>query len=343
MYIGEGEFAQYELGEALGEGTDLQVFAGRHRSTGAEVVLKRPHPTLVSRNQHQDVEARIRNSATLRQDFEGELPHVPRLLGVSGMANHDSLFGDTLGHEYTVTVESRARGVPLVGSLVDGLRKRPTGLPMNLFCLHPLQTRVDRGEIPIILDILETVESFYRVGYLLMDLRPQNVFFSPKTGDVSIIDVGDFRVPSQATRRLPLLDINDVFLDLLRWYVPAGDPPLDFDSWTRYTEPPRSPRFEHAVDDTLRLFVSEETTDDRALAIDMLERIKTRGYTRISEFESDIRGFFDLRTRRLTSSPVLASQMGLWKQGIAMMHDDYWRKFLFSAQPDLATYETAPL
>ncbi|MCH8309828.1 MAG: hypothetical protein IIB17_04945 [Chloroflexi bacterium] len=177
------------------------------------------------------------------------------------------------------------------------------------------------------------------MGYLLMDLRPQNVFYSPKTGDVSIIDVGDFRVPQEATRRHPLLDINDVFLDLFRWHVPASDPPLDFDSWTRYTEPPRAPRFEHAVDDTLRLFASEEATEDRSLAMGILERIKARGYSSIPEFETDVREFFELRKRRITSSPALASQMGLWKQGIAMMRDDYWRKFLFSAKPDLTAYE----
>jgi hypothetical protein len=210
---------------------------------------------------------------------------------------------------------------------------------MHLFCLHSLQNHATRGETPILLDVLETVETFYEAGYLLMDVRPQNVFYSPKTGEVSIIDVCDFRMPREATRRHPPLDINDVFLDLFRWYVPASDPPLDFDLWTRYTEPLRSPQFERAVDDTLRLFASEELTDDRTLAIRVLDIIKARGYSSISEFETDIREFFDLRRRRITSSPVLASQTELWKQGIAMMHDDYWGKFLFSAEPDLTTFQ----
>ncbi|MDP6511919.1 MAG: hypothetical protein QF878_01835, partial [SAR202 cluster bacterium] len=236
MLISDEELARYQPGETLGEGADLQVFAGRNRDTGADVVLKRPHPTLVSRNQHHDVEATTHDLVRIRSELGGEIAHVPSLLGVSGPKNHDSLFGDSLGNEYTVTVESRARGVPLVGSVVDGLRKHPIGLPMNLFCLSSLQPHAIRGETPLLLDILETVGVFYEVGYLLMDMRPQNVFYAPETGEVSIIDVGDFRAPREATQRHPPLDIHEMLLDLLRWHLPANDPPLEMDSWTQYTE-----------------------------------------------------------------------------------------------------------
>jgi serine/threonine protein kinase len=327
MHIDESELARYEVTGALGEGADYQVFASKHPRTGEDVVLKRPHPTLVAGNQHQAVESRTRDLADLRQESGVELPHVPSLLGVSALANHDSLFGDSLGYDYTVTVESRATGVPLVGAVFDGIRKHPIGLPVNIFCIHPLQ-EVESREMPILVDILETVEVFYKLGYLLMDVRPQNVFYSPNSGDISIIDVCDFRKPREATQRHPPLDMNDMLLDLFRWYVPAGDPPLEFDSWTQYVEPPRSARLERAAEDTKRIFLREERTEDRGLAIRVLDRIKSRGYSRVSEFKVEVVELMELRKLRLASSPTLETQIGLWKQGMAMMHDDYWSKFL---------------
>jgi hypothetical protein len=171
-----------------------------------------------------------------------------------------------------------------------------------------------------------------------MDMRPQNVFYAPKTGEVSIIDIGDFCAPREATQRHPPLDIHDMLLDLVRWHLPANDPPLEIDSWTRYAEPLRSPQFEGAVDDTRRLFSNEDLTDDRALAMRILDRIKARGYSGVSEFKTDAQEFFELRRQRITSSPALPAQMELWKQGVAMMRDDYWSKFLFSGGLDLSTY-----
>jgi serine/threonine protein kinase len=341
MHTDESELARYEVTGVLGEGADYQVFASKHPHTGADVVLKRPHPTLVAGNQHQAVESRTRDLADLKQGFGDELPHVPKLVGVSQRANHDSLFGDSLGYDYTVTVESRATGVPLVGAVFDGIRKHPIGLPVSIFCIHPLQDGEIR-ETPILVDILETVESFYKMGYLLMDVRPQNVFYSPKTGDISIIDVCDFRKPREATQRHPPLDMNDMLLDLFRWYVPAGDPPLEFDSWTQYIEPPRSARLERAAEDTKRIFLREERTEDRGLAIRVLERIKARGYSRVSEFRDEVVEVLELRRVRLASSPTFESHISLWKQGLAMMHDDYWSKYLFSADSDLTAYGSAP-
>ena len=86
MHISGSELAQFELREVLGEGADFQVFAGRHLDTGADVVFKRPHPTLVSRNQHQEVEAAIHDLARIRSELNGEIPHTPVPLSLSGPA-----------------------------------------------------------------------------------------------------------------------------------------------------------------------------------------------------------------------------------------------------------------
>lgn len=338
MLGGDWDPDRYELGHLMGEGADLQVFWSRDSITGDEVVLKRPHPTLVSRDQHGDVEARTRNLAALIRGANGNLPHLACLLVVSDAARHRSLFGDDLGHDYTVTVQSRARGVPLLGSVVDGLKNNPVGLPMNLFCLHPLRTHSTRGDRAIILDILETAETFHRMGYVLMDLRPQNVFYSPGSGGITLIDVGDFREPREATTRHPTFDMHDMFLDLFRWYVPAADPPVQFESWVGVVDHPVTPRFERAVDDTKRLFTAAEPTEDRAMAARMLDRVRARGYPNVSSFSNDVGDLLRTRQKRLASSADLELRRGLWDRAAAAMHDGYWEKFLFDGGTEMSSY-----
>ena len=54
------------------------------------------------------------------------------------MRTHDEFFGDALGGEYRVTVEHRAKGIPLLGDHMARITGVPVGAGQNLFALHPL-------------------------------------------------------------------------------------------------------------------------------------------------------------------------------------------------------------
>lgn len=338
MFIGDFEFRDIELSEILGEGADFQVFGAENVRTGTNLVIKRPHPVLVSRNEHQAVENRIRYSVKLRDLLGGCIPHVAELIGVSESGDNVKLFGDDLGNDYIFTVELRAEGIPLIGATVDALKRQPVGLPMNLFCLYPLRAHSIRGSTSIFMDVLETVESFYNAGVLLLDVRPQNVFYAPKTGNISIIDLGDLRKLGSITRKAPSLDINDMVLDLFSWYIPINDPPIIWDSWTQALGPQKSSIFEQAVDDIIGLFSADPLTEDKYVAIKILHRIKMRRYTTIHEFTLDVSELFRCRTNRLRADPKLSSQIQLWDKGLSTMYDLHWRKFLFHAESDLLNY-----
>ena len=60
----------------------------------------------------------------------------------------------------------------------------------NLFALHPLVQGAFEGRQSIFEQILDVEEALTRVDYLIMDLRPQNVFFDPKRGEITVIDIG---------------------------------------------------------------------------------------------------------------------------------------------------------
>ena len=61
------DLQRFKLEITLGEGADLQIFAATDTETGRPVVVKRPHPTLITRRQHHDVEERLLRAIGLRQ------------------------------------------------------------------------------------------------------------------------------------------------------------------------------------------------------------------------------------------------------------------------------------
>jgi len=58
-----------------------------------------------------------------------------------------------------------------------------------------------------------------------MDLRPQNVFFDPRQGTITVIDIG-MCVDQRATSgRQPALDIHDCLAELCKFYLQPQSPP----------------------------------------------------------------------------------------------------------------------
>ena len=169
----------FQLHERLGEGADSEAFAATDTRTGAPVVVKRPHPMLIARGQHDAVERRMAKVIALRERLGDALPHVAKMIAYTQRANHDAYFGDALGEPYTVVVEERALGVPLVGSAIDGIKRHPIGAPQNLFAVHPVIAHERRGRFSIVRDIMEVAGAFSDAGALILDMRPQNIYFAP--------------------------------------------------------------------------------------------------------------------------------------------------------------------
>ena len=176
------DLARFKLEGLLGEGADLQVFSATDIATGDAVVLKRPHPTLVQRGQHGDVERSLLRAKALRDRPRSALPHLAQMIGHGRQSTGDTYFGDTLEIGYMVAVERRARGLPLMGSASDAVKGMPIGLPQNLFVRHPAVPRRSGGPFTIATDLLDTAEAFLRGGHLLLDLGC--LLFSPRQANL---------------------------------------------------------------------------------------------------------------------------------------------------------------
>lgn len=338
MALESVDLDRYRLGPMIGGGADRQVFAATDLETGDQVVLKRPHPELVVRGQHRDPEEQKRRTLDPRA-LGVDVPHLPRLLGVASIAPHAAYFGDSLANEYTVTVEERARGVPLVGGVVDGLMGHPIGVPMNLFCLYPLVIRPGRGAASVVMNVLSVVDRFYQAGVLLTDLRPQNVFYAPGTSEVTVVDIGAGRPVADVTTRRPRSDVHDLFLDLFRWYSTPNDTSGDILAWGRADELDLPPAFDAAAARLAALYESVPHPPDRDAALGILERIAGREFAGVGEFSGEFGRFLEARAARLMGDEAASDN---WQEALSMLERPYWTKYLFDASTELAHYRRRP-
>ena len=312
------EIGRFELGGLLGEGADMQAFGAVDSESGARVVVKRPHPTLVSRGMHGEVERRTRLQAEVRARI-GDVKGLVRLYGLSERGSFGWYFGDELGHPYPVLVEERAKGIPLLGGVSDMIRGHPVGLPLNLFALHPAKGYVSQGYENPVFTVLGVIERVYETGYLAQDLGPQNVFYSPGSGESVVIDLGTLGEPSAATSRRPAFDLNDILFDVFRLYTTPESPPREATGFARAREFRLSGTLERRAEALSREYAGVGGGRTEA-ALEILSRIGRRGYESAARFGADLRGY-------------LAAERGdaedVWREALDGLKSGYWRKYLF--------------
>jgi hypothetical protein len=61
----------------------------------------------------------------------------------------------------------------------------------------------------------------------------------------------------------------------------------------------------------------------------------------IASFRQDLQQYFAVCAERNRSLPDFPSLVSVWRQGLEMLKDQYWRKFLFNPDADLAQYVRA--
>jgi hypothetical protein len=74
------------------------------------------------------------------------------------------------------------------------------------------------------------------------------------------------------------------------------------------------------------------------VTVGMLQRIKKRDYGSIAPFRRDLQEYAAALDERNKSLQDFSSLMVIWHEGMAMLRDKYWRKYLFNPETDLAQY-----
>jgi hypothetical protein len=330
---------RFRLQGLLGVGAQYEVYAAIDSETGAAVVLKRPWAQSLKGGQYHSVDALSARLIEIHRLLGAVAPLISHLIGYTERARHDHYFGDANPQEYHVLIEERAPGVPLVADLKDKFRGVPIGLGQNLFALYPMVPRLAGGSAPILLQLLEVEEAFTQRDCLVMDLRPQNVFFDPWHGTITVIDIGTFIDADTARQRHQPLDLHDCLAELCKFYLAPQTPPDQADSYGEPFGMGPALGFTREVDRMMQSYRQLAEGPLQAVAIAILERLKRRDYGTVEAFRQDLQGYFALIDERNRTLPAWPKLVDAWRQGLTMLQAPYWRKFLFDPETDLLHYQ----
>ena len=329
---------RYELTGRLGVGADYEVRAAVDRETGNQVAIKRPVPQAISRNQHEAIETRTEKVLQAYQEIGFSTKLISPILGYTGRAVHDDFFGDDLGKEYQVMVEERASGIPLLGDMMSKFKGVPIGAGQNLFTLFPL---VQPSAVPVHAvhnQLLDLEEVYLSAGYVILDLRPQNIFYQPGNGQMVLIDTGALaRLDGEAPRGRPPFDINDACLEILKFYTTPVEPPGDPSGYreARGTRPIIN--IEEELAEMARDLAECASPVVEAGTV-ILDKIRDRAYTEYANFRSDLTTYLDRINDRNAALESASEANQAWQEAALWLKEDYWRAFLFDPDSELAGY-----
>ena len=328
---------RFELAGPLGSGADYDVRAAVDRETGEPVVLKRPSPQAVRRQMHGPIEDRTARALEAYERAGQHCEAVPRIIGATESAVHDEYFGEDLGQPYSVRVEERAAGIPLVGDPRSRILRVPIGLGQNLFALHPLVLPDGVSDWPIQTQLLEAQEIYADAGYALLDLGPHNVFYAPATGRISLIDatalIGHGVDRSQGNRGPQ--DVHDFYVEMVKFYLAPELPPADA---AGYFDPYNQRPVISVEDECDSLAGAFAPAGDalRQAATACLGKIRQRGYASVAEFASDLRECLRLITIRNDQMDDGITAMEAWRTALNRLSEDHWTRYRFDANTELA-------
>lgn len=328
---------RFELVGPLGSGADYDVRAAVDRETGDPVVLKRPSPQAVRRQMHGSIEERTARALEAYERAGQYCEAVPRVIGVAEAAIHDEYFSEDLGQPYSVRVEERAAGIPLVGDPRSRILRVPIGLGQNLFALHPLALPDGVAQWTIQEQLLEAQQIYASAGYALLDLGPHNVFYSPGTGRIALVDasalVGHGIERSQANRGPQ--DVHDFYIEMVKFYLAPEPPPADA---AGYFDPYNQRPVISIEDECDSLAGAFASADDalREAATACLGKIRQRGYASVADFASDLRECLRLITIRNDRMADRPTAFEAWRTALRRLSEDHWTRYRFDANTELA-------
>ncbi len=332
------QLERFVLKRVLGIGANYEVHAAVDSQTGAEVVLKRPWPQSISRDLHQQVDKLSARLIDVHRALGDSFPYISHLLGYTEYTRHDQYYGDALPQKYHVLVEERARGVPLVGGIRDKFLGVPIGLSQNLFTIYPLVSQPGGHSWVILEQLLDVEEALNDAGYLVLDLRPQNIFFDPRDARITVIDIGTVLERDTAEGQMQRMGLHDFFMELCKFYLSPHNPPADVRGYREPfgMGPPLG--FERELARMLQNFQALTTGLLQESAIAILHNVQARTYGTVSAFRGELQRYLarvDERNGTLSDLPRLVD---VWREGMEMLRDKYWQQFLFDPHADLIHY-----
>jgi len=328
---------RYEATGILGVGADYEARAAVERATGKQVVLKRPAPETVRHRMHDGIEVRTDRLLRGYREVGHTIPTVIPIVGYTERANHDAYFGETLGQTYRVIVEERASGIPLMADLKARFTGVPIGVGQNLFALFPLIQPATARPFAIHQQLLDLEEAYFQAGYVLLDLRPHNVFYQPATGRITVIDCGALADAHGAVSRRGVRppDIHDFYLEMLKFYTTPQLPPVQASGYQEPYGGRPVVNFEDELGQMAQRFRAVANSRVQEAALTIIAQVRQRAYTAFQDFRHDLTSYLEAVQNMHQTLPNLAEVQQVWLEALQWLHADYWQRYRFVAETEL--------
>jgi hypothetical protein len=331
---------RYEATGVLGIGADYEARAAVERATGRQVVLKRPAPETLRHRMHDGIEARTDRLLQGYREVGHTIPAVVPIVGYTERANHDAYFGEALGQAYRVVVEERASGIPLMGDLKARFTGVPIGVGQNLFALFPLIQPATTLPFAIHQQLLDLEEAFFQAGYVLLDLRPHNVFYQPATGGITVIDCGALADAHGVVNRRGVRppDIHDFYLEMLKFYTTPQPPPVQASGYREPYGVRPVVNFEHELDQMAQHFRAVAHSRVQETALTIIAQVRQRAYTAFQDFRQDLTAYLEAVHSMHQTLPNLTEVRQAWTEALQWLRADYWQRYRFAPETELAGF-----
>ncbi len=335
------DLSRYDITGILGAGADYEARVALDRETGTQVVVKRPEPQMIRRQLHTGIEARTERMLQAHQEVGHTIPTVVPILGYTDRANHDAHFGDALGQEYRVIVQERAAGIPLVGDPKARITGVPIGVGQNLFTLFPLVPPPHQPPFGIQQQLLDLEEAFFQAGYIVLDLRPQNVFYQPASGRIAVIDCGAMADPEEPSNRRgrPPQDIHGFYLEMLKFYTTPQQPPAQSHGYREPYGLRPVTNFEQELDQMTRHFKTVPDAGVQETALPLIAQVRNRAYATFDDFRRDLTAYLQAVSTAHQALPHLAEARQAWAEALEWLRADHWQRYLFQSETELAVFD----
>ena len=180
--------------------------------------------------------------------------------------------------------------------------------------------------------------AYVEAGYVVLDLRPQNIYYQPGSGKITVIDTGALAGPGiEVPRGRPPYDINDACLELIKFYTTPEEPPQQADGYreARGVRPIISLQEEI---DTMGRALGQASGSVEGSGRVILEKIGDRDYTEYGQFRSDMNAYLNEVRTRNSRLPGCQGAKDAWTEALEWLKQDYWRRFLFDPEDELTGY-----
>ena len=333
--MNELDLNNLEIHNVIGTGADYEVRLAGPIGDTPNMVMKRPNPHSILKNLHASTETRTHKMIQFHKEIGNDITGITHILGYfQNTPQNNHLYTDELDHDYTVVCQERASGIPLNADVRARILKVPTGLGQTLFALFPLGLD-EPFDIPC--KLMDIQNDLYQHGYLLFDLNPQNVFYSPDTGNLNMIDTADLhKLDAENDIKTSNKTKEDYFLELIRYYVAAEEIPTEESAYFS----PRGDKPYINKESEINLLKSQFeqlTTSDSHTMLDIIKKIQSEYYQSVSDFNQDMMEYFSVAKGRLQLAREKPETLASWHSAKEYLHHSHWSKYDFNPNYDKST------